>query len=110
MLLSTKYNFSRLDEARDMNLIIQDDVVERRAQMEEIMKARQKRLEQRKYKYSFLGRERVLEDDIASAVNVVLWGKDWIGEAIRFSPEASLVWAGVCTVLPLVSNVSTSSK
>jgi len=39
-------------------------------------------------------------------VGLVQWAKDWIGEAVKASPEASITWAGVCVVLPLLTNPS----
>jgi hypothetical protein len=78
--------------------------------MEEMMKAGKLRMEQKKVKYRVRGKDHILEDDIAAAVNFVLFAKDWIGEAMKFSPEASLIWAGVSTVLPLLTNPSISAK
>jgi hypothetical protein len=40
--------------------------------MDEMMNAGQSLIEEKKIKYQFLGKEHGLEDDIASAVNVVL--------------------------------------
>lgn len=116
--LMTKYEklltiANRSDETSDLsddNMIAQHDPQGRKVQMDEMMKAGQARGEENKFKYKLLGTEHVLKDDIASAVNVVLWGKDWIGEAVKASPEASVVWAGVSAVLPLLTNPSTSSE
>ncbi|KAK3385847.1 hypothetical protein B0H63DRAFT_188229 [Podospora didyma] len=44
----------------------------------------------------------VLENQIAEASKLVLWAKDWIGEAVTAAPEAAVAWAGVCLVLPLL--------
>ena len=74
------------------------------------MKAGHSKMEERKVKYRVFGKERVLEDDVASAVNAVLWAHDLIRQAVKASPEASLIWAGVSAVLPLLTNPSTSSK
>lgn len=113
-LLSTRsptYATSGLpNEGKPRNVIEQKDPQKRKMQMDEMMKAGQSRLEEKRIKHQFFGKEHVLDDDIASAVNVVLLAKDWIGEALRFSPEASLIWAGVSVVLPLLTNPSTSNK
>ena len=98
------------DKGKPLNMIAQNDPRKRQLQMDEMMKDGQSRMEEKKIKYQFLGKEHAFEDDVASAVNVVLWAKDWIGEALKFSPEASMIWAGVSTILPLLTNPSTSSK
>ncbi|KAK3306056.1 uncharacterized protein B0T15DRAFT_417141, partial [Chaetomium strumarium] len=49
-------------------------------------------------------------DRIAKAADFVLWAKDWIGEAVKASPEASIAWAGVCIVLPLLTNPRTADE
>lgn len=36
--------------------------------------------------------------------------RDFIDQAVKVSPEASLVWAGVCVVLPLMTNFQTVSE
>lgn len=36
--------------------------------------------------------------------------KDFIGEAVKASPEASLAWAGVCIVLPLLTNPQSAAQ
>lgn len=61
-------------------------------------------------KYEIAGHEFVLSDQIAQAAGFVEWAKDWIGEATKASPEASLVWAGVCLILPLLTNSKTASE
>ncbi|KAK1777705.1 hypothetical protein QBC45DRAFT_433968 [Copromyces sp. CBS 386.78] len=40
---------------------------------------------------------------IDKAGNLTLTLQNFIGEAVKASPEASLVWAGVCLVLPLLT-------
>lgn len=59
-----------------------------------------------KIKYHIFGRTFVLKDQITQAVGLVQWAKDWIDEAVKASPEASIAWAGVCVVLPLLTNPS----
>ena len=94
------------EPGQDINTIAQSDADERKAQMDEIMRAGKKHYDEKAIKYKLFGTEHALEDDIASAVNVVLWGKDWIGEAVKASPEASLAWAGVSAILPFLTNAS----
>lgn len=40
----------------------------------------------------------------------MLWAKDLIDEAVKASPEASMAWAGVCIILPLLTNPSTADE
>ncbi|KAK4233037.1 hypothetical protein C8A03DRAFT_39281, partial [Achaetomium macrosporum] len=49
-------------------------------------------------------------DRIAKAAEFALWAKDWIGDAVKASPEASIAWAGVCIVLPLLTNPRTADE
>ncbi|PQE14555.1 ankyrin repeat protein [Rutstroemia sp. NJR-2017a WRK4] len=44
-----------------------------------------------------------LPNQIAQAGKLVSWAKDFIGQAVKASPEASMVWAGVCIVIPLLT-------
>lgn len=68
------------------------------------------RMELRKTKYTVASHEFVLKDQMAQAAQFVLWAKDWIGEAAKQSPQASLVWAGVCIILPLLTNPTIARK
>ncbi|KAI0869975.1 hypothetical protein GGS24DRAFT_128856 [Hypoxylon argillaceum] len=68
------------------------------------------RMELRKTKYTVASHEFVLTDQMAQAAQFVLWAKDWIGEAAKQSPQASLVWAGVCIILPLLTNPTIARK
>src|SRR5262249_6389564 len=64
------------NDGKPMNAIEQNNPQKRKLQMDEMMKAGQSRREEKKIKYRFLGKDHVFEDDVASAVNVVLWAKD----------------------------------
>ena len=68
------------------------------------------RMEEKTAKYTIAGHEFVLRDQVSDATKLVLWGKDLIGEAMKFSPEASIVWAGVCLILPLLTNPTTADE
>ncbi|KAJ5359385.1 ankyrin repeat protein [Penicillium cataractarum] len=62
------------------------------------------RVENMKTKYTIAGHEFVLGDQMAQAADLVLWAKCLIGEAVKSSPEASIAWAGVYIILPLLTN------
>ncbi|KAI0449474.1 hypothetical protein F5B21DRAFT_47833 [Xylaria acuta] len=55
-------------------------------------------------------KETNLSNQIDQAAKLVLWAKDWIGAAVKQSPEASIAWAGVCIILPLLTNPKTADE
>jgi hypothetical protein len=61
--------------------------------------------ERTKQKMTFhIGRYKInLENRVARVAEFVLWGKALADEAVKVSREASLVWAGVCLILPLLT-------
>ncbi|KAJ8126001.1 hypothetical protein O1611_g7637 [Lasiodiplodia mahajangana] len=86
------------------------DTKPQQAQLEGIITRGLQRIEERKTKYTIAGHEFVLSDQIAQAGQFVLWAKDLIGEAVKQSPQASIAWAGVCIVLPLLTNPVTARE
>lgn len=76
----------------------------RRAQLDTITKAGLKRLDDTKIKYTIGSHEFVLTDQISQVTGLVSWAKTFIGEAVKSSPEASMAWAGISIVLPLLTN------
>jgi ankyrin repeat protein len=68
------------------------------------------RMEEKKVKYTIAGHEFVLGDQIAQAAELVQWTKDWIGNAVQAAPAASVTWAGVCLILPLLTNPKTADE
>ncbi|RWA09407.1 hypothetical protein EKO27_g5694 [Xylaria grammica] len=74
------------------------------AQLDAIISKGLQRLEETKTTYTIAGREFVLGDQIAQTAEFVLWAKNLISEAVKQSPEASIAWAGVCMILPLLTN------
>ena len=82
----------------------------RRAQLDEIIKDGLDRVEQNKIKYTIAGHEFDLQHQIAQTVGLIRGLKDFIGEAVKASPEASLAWAGVCIILPILTNPDTAEQ
>ncbi|KAK5637085.1 hypothetical protein RRF57_012797 [Xylaria bambusicola] len=74
------------------------------AQLEAVIAAGLQRADEKKTKYTIAGHEFNLSNQIDQAARLVLWAKGWIGEAVKQSPEASIVWAGVSIILPLLTN------
>ncbi len=53
---------------------------------------------------TLLGHEIVLQHVVADVAGAVKWGKDYIKDAIKDLPYASIIMAGVFLVLPLLKN------
>ncbi len=63
-----------------------------------------KHLEDKKVSVTLLGHEVVLQDQVKNVAVAVKWAEDYIKDAVRDLPYASIVWAGVALVLPLLKN------
>ncbi|CAK7223767.1 hypothetical protein SEUCBS140593_005346, partial [Sporothrix eucalyptigena] len=82
----------------------------RQAQLDAVIARGLQRAEQKRLKYTIAGHEFDLTSQIVKAADLVLWAKDWIGDAVKASPEASTVWAGVCLILPLLTAPKTAAQ
>jgi ankyrin repeat protein len=51
-----------------------------------------------------------LKDQLSNAAGLAIWAKDWIGDAVKASPEASVAWAGVCLMLPFLTNAKIADE
>ncbi|CAK7210845.1 hypothetical protein SBRCBS47491_000916 [Sporothrix bragantina] len=80
----------------------------RQAQLNTVIKQGLRRMEETKATYNIAGHEFVLTDQVTQAAKLLLWAKDWIGGAVQASPQASVAWAGVCLILPLLTNPTTA--
>lgn len=98
-ILSKEYSVHGHSEDNSENIVAQNDPQKRQLQMDEFMKKGQQRIEEMETKKS-----RVSKNDIVAVVNLVLETKEWIGEAVKCSQEASLIWAGVGLVIHLITN------
>ncbi|KAE8359955.1 hypothetical protein BDV27DRAFT_162138 [Aspergillus caelatus] len=56
------------------------------------------------------GQRRCIQESFAQDAGWILSVKDLICEAVKASPEASLAWAGVCIVLPLLTNPHSATE
>ncbi|KAK0731925.1 hypothetical protein B0H67DRAFT_501978, partial [Lasiosphaeris hirsuta] len=81
-----------------------------RERLQTIIKQGLQRLEEKKLKYTIAGHEFAVGDCIAQAADLVLWAKGWISLATQASPEASIAWAGIAMVLPLLTNTRTAEE
>jgi hypothetical protein len=92
------------------NVISNTDYPERRAQLHTIIDRGLQQMDGKSVKYQILGHEYVLRDQIAQAAEFVLLAKDLIDLAVTASPAASMAWAGVCIILPVLTNPSTADQ
>lgn len=65
-------------------------------------------MDDKRIKYRFRGETFILEDQVTTAIGIVLAAKNVVSAAVSSSAEASLAWAGVCLILPLLTNPSTA--
>ncbi|QPG96741.1 hypothetical protein C2857_005142 [Epichloe festucae Fl1] len=68
------------------------------------------RLEKNKTKFNIAGHEFNLSNQIANAASLATWARGLVAEAVKASPEASIAWAGVCLILPLLTSPKTASE
>jgi hypothetical protein len=68
------------------------------------------RLDENKLKWTIAGYEIAVGDRIDQAARFVLWAKDWISSATKALPEASIAWAGISLILPLLTNPKTAEE
>ncbi|GAB1315420.1 hypothetical protein MFIFM68171_05630 [Madurella fahalii] len=66
------------------------------------------RLKDNKIKYTIAGHEFIVRTKIAQAAELILWAKSFISHAVQVSPEASIAWAGISIILPLLTNPQTA--
>ncbi|KAL6691076.1 hypothetical protein J3F84DRAFT_403852 [Trichoderma pleuroticola] len=90
--------------------MISTDSGERQKQLEDITKRGLKRADEKQTKYMLFGHQFILRDQITEAAKFVENIKSLIDEAVKASPEASLAWAGVCILLPVLTNSSAAEE
>jgi hypothetical protein len=86
------------------NQIPQHDAIARREKLKEITELGLKHIEDKKFSTTLLGHEIVLQDVVANVAGAVKWAEDYIKDAVKDLPYASIVMAGVSLVLPLLKN------
>ena len=67
-------------------------------------------MDEKKMKCTVAGYEFDVEESIAKAAKVVQGVKSFVDEAVKASPEASLAWAGVCVILPILTKPSAAKQ
>jgi hypothetical protein len=94
------------DTQRVKNQIPPNDRELRRKKLKKITQLSLDHLESKKSKITMLGHEIVIQEQVKNAVDVVMWAESVIKEAVKDVPYASLAWAGVSLILPLLKNPS----
>ncbi|KAL1885699.1 hypothetical protein Plec18167_001194 [Paecilomyces lecythidis] len=102
-ILSKEYFSPSQEEDISSNVIVQNDPRKRKLQMDNMMKKGQQRIEKSRTKS-----RTSIWSGAATTANAVLATRDWIGEALKNSQEASLIWAGVSLIVQLVTNPITA--
>ena len=92
------------DAGEVTNQIPQHDVIARREKLKEITELGLKHMEDKKVSTTLLGHEIVLQDVVANVAGAVKGAEDYIKDAVKDLPYASIVVAGVSLVLPLLKN------
>ncbi|OPB39838.1 vegetative incompatibility protein het-e-1 [Trichoderma guizhouense] len=90
--------------------MISTDSNERQKQLEDITKRGLQRVDEKQTRYMLFGRQFILKDQVAEAAKFVQNIKTLIDEAVKASPEASLAWAGVCILLPVLTSSSAAEE
>ncbi|GAD93829.1 hypothetical protein BC1G_06991 [Paecilomyces variotii No. 5] len=102
-ILSKEYFSPCSQEDMPSNVIAQNDHRKRKLQMDDMMRKGQQRIEKSRTKCRTL-----TWGGAASTANAVLATRDWVGQALKNSDEASLIWAGVSLIIQLVTNPITA--
>ncbi|KAH7309672.1 hypothetical protein B0I35DRAFT_358880 [Stachybotrys elegans] len=82
----------------------------RHGQLKEITYRGLQRADEKHIKYTLFGHDFVLKDQVAQAGRFIQTVKTLVNEAVKVSPEASLAWAGVCVLLPVLTNPSAAEE
>jgi hypothetical protein len=94
------------DAGEVTNQMPQHDAVARREKLKQITELGLKHMEDKKVSATLLGHEIVLQDVVANVAGAVEWTDDYIKDAVKDLPYASIVLAGVSLILPLLKNPS----
>jgi len=98
--ISKNGNQNRDSSVGDANQISSEPVVPR-DRLDEILRRAKKRMEEKITVYHIAGQDFNPKENVAKAVEFVLWAKALVDQAVRPSAEASLIWVGACLVIPL---------
>ncbi|KAF2233513.1 hypothetical protein EV356DRAFT_567970 [Viridothelium virens] len=89
--------------------LISADSKERQLQLEGIIR---KALNRAKNEgtYCIAGHEINIREQFANGAYFVQWAKEWIDQAVQASPQASMVWAAISMILPLITKPAAAAQ
>lgn len=79
--------------------------MERKKQMETLLKRKIEEVNQDSWKLRFGGEEIPVKDLVEPVVGVIDWANEYISDAVSVNPYASIAWAGVGLLLPVSNTV-----
>lgn len=80
------------------------DPIARRRLLKTVADLGLEHMEEKKISTTVLGHEIILQDAVAGVAKAVEWAEDYVKDAVKDLPYASIVMAGVSLVLPLLKN------
>ncbi|KAL8351982.1 hypothetical protein RB601_002347 [Gaeumannomyces tritici] len=80
--------------------------VDRQKMIADVIDSGQKHMEGKQIAFKIGQQKFVLQDQVEHVVAGIQLGKHWIDGAVQASPLAGAAWAGVCLLLPLLTNPS----
>ncbi|PTB50358.1 hypothetical protein M431DRAFT_19801 [Trichoderma harzianum CBS 226.95] len=98
------------EDLNNTTSMISTDSNERQKQLEDITKRGLQRVDEKQTRYMLFGHQFILKDQVVEAAKFVQNIKTLIDEAVKASPEASLAWAGVCILLPVLTSSSAAEE
>lgn len=81
----------------------------REEQLQNLVKGRLDSMQKARLKVTVGGEEIIVKDQVCKVIRTIISRRDIIGAAISTEPHASLAWAGILIILPLLSNPVTQS-
>lgn len=98
------------DESDVDNQIPHHDSTARRKKMKDITELGLQYMEDKKVKTTLLGYEIIVQDVAAGTAKVVAHGIDFIKQAIKDVPYASIITAGISLILPLLTSPTAAEQ
>ncbi len=92
------------DTGETTNQIPQHDASARREKLQQITRLGLEHMKDKEVSTTLLGRKIVLGEAVDKVAGAVGWAENWIKDAVKDLPYASIVVAGVALVLPLLKN------
>ncbi|KAF4435878.1 vegetative incompatibility het-e-1 [Fusarium acutatum] len=106
--LQPELDVTSLNTSESESYIDRTDHRHRQQQLALIIRNGLKRAEEGKTTYTIFGKTFVPREQAARTAEFVKSIKILVDEAVKSSTEASLAWAGICTVLPILVNPFTA--